>query len=139
LEEITEDKEQAVWLDPEDMARRIPKEYCGPRFISTKLSYLLRGHAISYGAPSPAFGPIEMCMSYDETMRVLSKYVWSPTIKEVLSAARNNETRCFQIKVAKPDAPEATSKGLRWKVVGIRAVFKATSRRLLNMPRSPIL
>jgi hypothetical protein len=34
LEELTEDKEQAVWLDPEDMASRIPKEYRGPRFIS---------------------------------------------------------------------------------------------------------
>ena len=41
LEEATEAKEQAVWLDPEDMGSRIPKEYCGTgrlRFISTKLS-----------------------------------------------------------------------------------------------------
>ena len=89
--------------------------------------------------PSAAFDPIEMRTSFDETMRVLSKYVWSPTIKELRPAARNNETRCFQIKVAKPDAPEATSKGLRWKVVGIRAIFTATSRRLHDMPRSPIL
>ena len=86
LEEITEDKEQAVWLDPEDMASRIPKEYCGqgrPRFISTKLSHLLRGHAISNGALSPAFDPIEMGMNFGETMRVLPKYVWSPTINSV--------------------------------------------------------
>ena len=35
---------------------------------------------------------------------------------------RNNETRRFQVKVTKPDAPEATWKGLPWKAIGIRAV-----------------
>ena len=29
LEEATEGKEGAVWLDPDDMASRIPREYCG--------------------------------------------------------------------------------------------------------------
>ena len=29
LEAVTEEKEQAVWLDPEDMGSRIPRKYCG--------------------------------------------------------------------------------------------------------------
>ena len=63
LEEATEAKEQAVWLDPDDMSSRILKEYVGmgrPRFISTMLSYLLRGHAIERGRWSPEFDPLEM-------------------------------------------------------------------------------
>jgi hypothetical protein len=43
LEEATDRQEGAVWLDPNDMASRIPREYCGQgrmRFISTKLSYI---------------------------------------------------------------------------------------------------
>ena len=125
LEEATEAKEQAVWLDPEDMGSRIPKEYCGQgrlRFISTKLSYLVRGHAIENGARSPEFDPLELSMDFDETMRVLSHLVWYPTIKEVLSIVRNSETRRFQVKVTKPDLPDATWKGLPWKVIAIRAV-----------------
>eukprot|EP00435_Cladocopium_sp_Y103_P049886 s750_g15.t1 len=55
-------------------------------------------------------------------MRVLNRYVRGVSIKEVLSVVRNNEIRRFQIKVTKPDAPEATWKGLPWKVVAIRAV-----------------
>ena len=61
LEEATEAKEQALWLDPEDMGSRIPGEYCGTgrlRFISTKLSYLVRGHAIENGARSPGVRPL---------------------------------------------------------------------------------
>ena len=125
LEEATEAKEQAVWLDPEDMGSRIPKEYCGQgrlRFISTKLSYLVRGHAIENGARSPEFDPLELSMDFDDTMRVLSHLVWYPTIKEVLSIVRNSETRRFQVKVTKPDLPDATWKGLPWKVIAIRAV-----------------
>ena len=102
LEEATEAKEQAVWLDPEDMGSRIPKEYCGQgrlRFISTKLSYLVRGHAIENGARSPEFDPLELSMDFDDTMRVLSHLVWYPTVKEVLSIVRNSETRRFQVKV----------------------------------------
>ena len=88
LEEVTETKEQAVWLDPEDTSSRIPGEYCGTgrlRLISTKLSYLLRGHAIENGARNPDFDPLELCMDFEQTMRVLGHYVWTPTIKEVLS------------------------------------------------------
>ena len=51
LEEATEKQEGAVWLDPDDMAIRIPREYCGQgrmRFLPTKMSYVLRGHALSY-------------------------------------------------------------------------------------------
>ena len=65
LEEATERQEGAVWLDPEDMAGRIPKEYCGQgrlRFLSTKMSYVLRGHALSYGARSPDIDPMDMFM-----------------------------------------------------------------------------
>eukprot|EP00435_Cladocopium_sp_Y103_P052495 s750_g16.t1 len=64
LEALTEVAEQAVWLDPEEMGGRIPKEYVGVgryRFISTKHSYLLRGRAIENGAPSPEFDPLELC------------------------------------------------------------------------------
>eukprot|EP00435_Cladocopium_sp_Y103_P000598 s1669_g1.t1 len=72
LEEATEAAEQAVWLDPDDMAHRIPKEYVGSgraRYVSTKLSYLLRGHAIEHGRLSPEFDPLEMCMDFDETLK----------------------------------------------------------------------
>ena len=46
----------------------------------------------------------------------------NPSIKEVLSIVRNNETRRFQVKVTKPDLPDASWKGLPWKVVAIQAV-----------------
>ena len=125
LEAVTEEKEQAVWLDPEDMGSRIPREYCGTgrlRFISTKMSYLLRGHALENGDKSPDFDPLELCMDFQDTMQVLGHYVWNPAVKEVLSIVRNSETRRFQVKVTKPECPDATWKGLPWKVVSIRAV-----------------
>ena len=52
-------------------------------------------------------------MDFEQTMKVLGYLVWSPTIKEVLSIVRSSETRRFQVKVTKPDLPEATWKGLR--------------------------
>ena len=122
LEAVTEEKEQAVWLDPEDMGSRIAREYCGTgrlRFISTKLSYLLRGHALENGARSPDFDPLELCMNFQETMRVLSHYPWTPTVKEILSIVRNSDSRQFQVKVTKPDAPDAIWKSLPRKVVSI--------------------
>ena len=125
LEEATEKQEGAVWLDPNDMASRIPKEYCGQgrmRFISTKMSYVLRGHALSYGARSPDIDPMDMSMDFDAVMRTLGYYVSYPKIREVLSIVRNSDTRRFQVKVTQPDLPEATWKGLPWKVVAIRAV-----------------
>ena len=61
-------------------------------------------------------------MEFISTMKYLGKYVQNPMIKEVLSVVRNNETRRFQVKVTKPDAPDATWKGLPWKVIAIRAV-----------------
>ena len=39
-----------------------------------------------------------------------------------MSIVRNSETRRFQVKVTKPDLPDATWKGLPWKVIAIRAV-----------------
>ena len=45
-----------------------------------------------------------------------------PKIREVLSIVRNNDSRRFQVKVAQPDLPDATWKGLPWKGVAIRAV-----------------
>lgn len=78
--EATERKEQAVWLDPEDMGARIPKEYCGQgrcRFISTKLSYLLGGHALD---------PLVLRIDFRRRHASVGlKYVWSLKIKEVLS------------------------------------------------------
>ena len=74
LEEATERQEGAVWLDPNDMANRIPKEYCGQgrlRFLSTKLSYVLRGHALSYGARSPDIDPMDMSMDFDAVMKTI--------------------------------------------------------------------
>ena len=86
--EATERKEQAVWLDPEDMGARIPKEYCGQGrccFISMKLSYL-GGHVLSYGAPSPAFDPLVLRIDFRRHHASVGlKYVWSLKIKEVLS------------------------------------------------------
>ena len=125
LEEATERKEGSVWLDPDDMASRIPKEYCGQgrmRYLSTKMSYLLRGHALSYSARSPDMDPLDFSMDFEATMTALAHYVSHPKIREVLSIVRNSDTRRFQIKVAQPDMPEATWKGLPWKVVAIRAV-----------------
>ena len=125
LEEATEKKEGSVWLDPDDMASRIPREYCGQgrmRFLSTKMSYILRGHALSYGARSPDIDPMDFSMDFDAVMRTLGYYVSYPKIREVLSIVRNSDTRRFQIKVSQPDLPEATWKGLPWKVVAIRAV-----------------
>eukprot|EP00435_Cladocopium_sp_Y103_P069817 s912_g34.t1 len=125
LEEATEAAEQAVWLDPDDMASHIPKECVGngrARYISTKLSYLVQGHAIENGRLSPEFDPLELCMDFEETMKVINRYIRGVTIKEVLSVVRNNETRRFQIKVTKPGLPDATWKGLPWKVIKIRAV-----------------
>ena len=125
LEEATEKKEGSVWLDPDDMASRIPREYCGQgrlRYISTKMSYLLRGHALSYGARSPDMDPLDFSMDFEATMTALGHYVSYPKIREVLSIVRNSDTRRFQIKVAQVDLPDATWKGLPWKVVAIRAV-----------------
>ena len=125
LEEATERQEGAVWLDPNDMANRIPKEYCGQgrlRFLSTKLSYVLRGHALSYGARSPDIDPMDMSMDFDAVMKTMAHYVSYPKVSEVLSIVRNSDTRRFQVKVAQPDLPDATWKGLPWKVVSIRAV-----------------
>ena len=125
LEEATERQEGAVWLDPNDMANRIPKEYCGQgrlRFLSTKLSYVLRGHALSYGARSPDIDPMDMSMDFDAVMKTMAHYVSYPKVSEVLSIVRNSDTRRFQVKVAQPDLPDATWKGLPWKVVAIRAV-----------------
>ena len=125
LEEATERQEGAVWLDPNDMANRIPREYCGQgrlRFLSTKLSYVLRGHALSYGARSPDIDPMDMSMDFEAVMKTMAHYVSYPKVSEVLSIVRNSDTRRFQVKVAQPDLPDATWKGLPWKVVAIRAV-----------------
>ena len=125
LEEATERQEGAVWLDPDDMANRIPKEYCGQgrmRFISTKMSYILRGHALSYGARSPDIDPMDMSMDFEAVMKTMAHYVSYPKVREVLSIVRNSDTRRFQVKVAQPDLPDATWKGLPWKVIAIRAV-----------------
>jgi len=103
LEEATERQEGAVWLDPNDMANRIPKEYCGQgrlRFLSTKLSYVLRGHALSYGARSPDIDPMDMSMDFDAVMKTMAHYVSYPKVSEVLSIVRNSDTRRFQVKVA---------------------------------------
>ena len=62
---------------------------------------------------APEFDPLELSMDFEQTMKVLGYLVWSPTIKEVLSIVRSSETRRFQVKVTKPDLPEATWKGLR--------------------------
>ena len=81
LEEATERQEGAVWLDPDDMANRIPKEYCGQgrmRFLSTKMSYVLRGHALSYGARSPDIDPMDMSMDFEAVMKTLAHYVSYP-------------------------------------------------------------
>ena len=108
------------------MASRIPREYCRQgraRFISRKMSYILRGHALSYGAPSPDFDPLDLSIDFDAAvMRSLKVYAHGPKIREVLSVVRNNESRRFQVKVTQPDLPDATWKGLPWKVVAIRAV-----------------
>jgi len=125
LEEATERQEGAVWLDPDDMASRIPKEYCGQgrlRFLSTKMSYVLRGHALSYGARSPDIDPMDMSMDFEAVMKTMAHYVSYPKVREVLSIVRNSDTRRFQVKVAQPDLPDATWKGLPWKVIAIRAV-----------------
>ena len=125
LEEATERQEGAVWLDPEDMANRIPKEYCGQgrmRFLSTKMSYVLRGHALSYGARSPDIDPMDMSMDFEAVMKTMAHYVSYPKVREVLSIVRNSDSRRFQVKVAQPDLPIATWKGLPWKVIAIRAV-----------------
>ena len=85
-----------MWLDPEDMGSRIPKEYCGTgrlRFISTKLSYLVRGHAIENEARSPEFDPLELSMDFGETMKVLGYLAWTPTIKEVLTCRLSETVR----------------------------------------------
>ena len=92
------------------------------RFISTKMSYILRGYALSYGARSPDIDPMDMSMDFEAVMKTLGHYVSSPKIREVLSIVRNNDSRRFQVKVAQPDLPDATWKGLPWKVVAIRAV-----------------
>ena len=107
------------------MINRIPKEYCGQgrlRFLSTKLSYVLRGHALSYGARSPDIDPMDLSMDFEAVMKTMAHYVSYPKISEVLSIVRNSDTRRFQVKVAQPDLPDATWKGLPWKVVAIRAV-----------------
>ena len=125
LEEATERQEGAVWLDPDDMANRIPKEYCGQgrmRYLSTKMSYVLRGHALSYGARSPDIDPMDMSMDFEAVMKTMAHYISYPKVREVLSIVRNSDSRRFQVKVAQPDLPDATWKGLPWKVIAIRAV-----------------
>ena len=62
-------------------------------------------------------------MDFEAVMKTLGHYVSSPKIREVLSVVRNNDSRRFQVKVAQPDLPGATWKGLPWKVVAIRAVL----------------
>ena len=98
LEEATERQEGAVWLDPDDMANRIPKEYCGQgrmRYLSTKMSYVLRGHALSYGARSPDIDPMDMPMDFEAVMKTMAHYVSYPKVREVLSIVRNSDSRRF--------------------------------------------
>ena len=92
------------------------------RFLSTKMSYVLRGHALSYGARSPDIDPMDMSMEFEAVMKTLGHYVSYPKVREVLSIVRNSDARRFQVKVAQPDLPDATWKGLPWKVIAIRAV-----------------
>ena len=65
---------------------------------------------------------MDMSMDFEAVMKTLGHYVSSPKIREVLSIVRNNDSRRFQVKVAQPDSPDATWKGLPWKGVAIRAV-----------------
>ena len=65
---------------------------------------------------------MDMSMDFEAVMKTLGHYVSSPKIREVLSIVRNNDSRRFQVKVAQPDLPDATWKGLPWKGVAIRAV-----------------
>ena len=77
---------------------------------------------MSYGARSPDIDPMDMSMDFDAVMKTMAHYVSYPKVSEVLSIVRNSDTRRSQVKVAQPDLPDATWKGLPWKVVSIRAV-----------------
>ena len=50
------------------------------RFLSTKMSYVLRGHALSYGARSPDIDPMDMSMEFEAVMKTLGHYVSYPKV-----------------------------------------------------------
>jgi len=74
LEEATEKAEEAVWLDPQDLAARFPyktTEYGRPNLLSRKLTYLLRGHALAWGKKSPDFNAAELSADWEQTKNIL--------------------------------------------------------------------
>ena len=103
LEEATEKAEEAVWLDPQDLAARFPyktTEYGRPNLLSRKLTYLLRGHALAWGKKSPDFNAAELSADWEQTKNILRER--SPASKlEILQVIRSSDSRRFQVKVTR--------------------------------------
>ena len=93
LEAAKEQLEDAVWLDPIDMAGRIPyrRESNGRlKEISHKLSYFLRGHALADGYASPVMEYTDLSMEWGEVREYLCSKVHNVVDWEILQVIRSS-------------------------------------------------
>ena len=115
LEAAKEQLEDAVWLDANDMAGRIPYRHVEPngrlKEISHKLSYFLRGHALADGFASPVMDYTDLSMEWGEVREYLCTKVHNVVDWEILQVIRSSDTRRFQLQVTKPDNETATLEG----------------------------
>ena len=135
LQQATERDEEKVWLDPNDLAGRIPYKNVNNSGrllqISKKLSYFLRGHPMEYNLPCPSFNYLDLSVEWEELMTFMRGKIWELEDWEVLQVVRSSDSRRFQIQVAKPGGEKATWKGLPWIPVACRT-FQGHNRALLK-------
>ena len=113
--------EEMVWIDPEDM-NIIPcasTHYGQYSSISRTLSFILRGHMLVRKGTGPNFNPLDRSFEYEDVLFHLHRMVRGVSDRAVPQVIRSTDR--FQVKVAKPDLPDATWKGLPWKPVALRA------------------
>ena len=138
LQKAAEMADERVWLDPDDLAPRIPYKNINNsgRYlqISKKLSYFLRGHPLEYGLPCPEFNPLDLSVEWEDLMSFMRQKIWQLEDWEVLQVVRSSDSRRFQVQVAKPDGEKATWKGLPWKPVACRT-FQGHNRALMKQSR----
>ena len=88
LQQATERDEEKVWLDPNDLAGRIPYKNVNNSGrllqISKKLSYFLRGHPMEYNLPCPSFNYLDLSVEWEELMTFMRGKIWELEDWEVL-------------------------------------------------------
>ena len=105
LQQATERDEEKVWLDPNDLAGRIPFKNVNNSGrllqISKKLSYFLRGHPMEYNLPCPSFNFLDLSVEWEELMTYMRGKIWELEDWEVLQVVRSSDSRRFQIQGCK--------------------------------------